>query len=197
MKIWFSFWCFSFQKQVIANCIVLLILSSALPALSRTLGKFESKFLSSSRPAPCVVIHRDNGHFDVSFEIVISCVFAPKKDWNLYRLNRKLISAKSPLRVSECVTRWLSGFFFVELIRELLICRNNQVWLDWRVRSPGLAGWFSCSDSLQLLVWSVDCFLFGEQVYCVCEKSFVWASWESHHASTSKIQTQTENVSMW
>lgn len=40
----FSLWCFSFKKQVIANCIVLLILSSALPALSRTLGKFELKF---------------------------------------------------------------------------------------------------------------------------------------------------------
>lgn len=29
-----------FDLQVIANCIVLLILSSALPVLSRTLGKY-------------------------------------------------------------------------------------------------------------------------------------------------------------
>lgn len=75
----FSLWCFSFKKQVIANCIVLLILSSALPALSRTLGKFEWKFLSSSRPEPWVVIHRDNGHFDVSFEIVILSVCPQKR----------------------------------------------------------------------------------------------------------------------
>lgn len=69
---------FLLKKQVIANCIVLLILSSALPALSRTLGKFEWKVLFLSRPEPWVVIHRDNGYFDVSFEIVMLSV-CPQK----------------------------------------------------------------------------------------------------------------------